>query len=93
MQAYQIQYIENLKEIASLIDIYGFELTEFEDWYQKQSEAKDRVRQLKKENIALLNAGLFPALDDLHNASAQDIADLEEFSDKLMDWSTNLDCS
>ena len=92
MREYQIRYIENLKEIASLIDIYGFELTKFEDWYRKQSEARDRLRQLKQENIALLNGNFFPALDDLHSASAQDIADLEEFSDKLMDWTTNLDC-
>ena len=92
MQEYQIRYIENLKQIASLIDIYSFELTEFEDWYQKQMQARDRAAQLKKENIALLNDYFFPALDDLHNATKQDISELEEFADQLMDWKTNPDC-
>ena len=92
MQEYQIRYIENLKQIASLIDIYSFELTEFEDWYQKQMQARDCAAQLKKENIALLNDYFFPALDDLHNATKQDISELEEFADQLMDWKTNPDC-
>lgn len=92
MQRYQIQYIENLKEIVSLTDLYSYQTSDFDDWYQHQLETRKRISQLKEENIRLLNDSFFPVLDDLHNASDADIKELEDFSDQLMDWQSNLDC-
>ena len=92
MLPYQTQYIENVREIARLNDVYGASLSDFDSWWAWRREAKSTMDQLKKENDALLSTHLFPMLDDLHNASPQDIAQLEEFAAVLMDWSTNLDC-
>jgi hypothetical protein len=92
MQKYQLQYVENLKEIASLTDLYSYQTKDFDDWYQHQLEARSRISDLKKENIRILNDSFFPVLDDLHNASKEDIQDLEAFADQLLDWQSNLDC-
>ncbi len=92
MLPYQTQYIENVREIARLSDVYGASLSDFDSWWAQRREARETMARLKKENDALLSAHLFPMLDDLHNASPRDIAHLEEFSAVLMDWSTNLDC-
>ena len=47
---------------------------------------------LSEKNMALLSDHLFPTLDELPGAGSEVIAELEAFADKLMDWSTNLDC-
>ena len=92
MLPYQTKYIQNAREIVRLSDVYGASLSDFEAWYTERREANAKMGELKKENIALLSACLFPMLDDLHNASAEDIANLEEFAAVLLDWSANLDC-
>jgi len=92
MLPYQTQYMENAREIVSLSDFYGVAASDFDAWYAAQRRAQQRIETLKRENVALLSRRLFPALDDLHDADEQTIADLEEFADGLMDWKTNLDC-
>lgn len=92
MLPYQTQYLNNVREIASLSDFYGVSAPDFDSWYATQRDAQARIAALREENIALLNDNLFPALDGLHAASEADIAALEEFAGALMDWSTNLDC-
>lgn len=92
MLPYQNKYAENAAEIALLGDFYGIRAEDFSEWYEKHLRADERAAKLRDENIALLNACLFPALDALYGASEAEIAALEEFADRLMDWSANLDC-
>lgn len=92
MLPYQEKYIGNTREIMSLSNFYGAELSDFESWYKTERAAAERLRTLRQENIDLLDTYLFPQLDDLHNASPEDIEALEAFADCLMDWKTNLDC-
>ena len=92
MQEYQNRYIENISEIYQLLDIYSFDTDSFDNWYQKQQDAKKTIRRLKKDNVQILNEHLFPLLDSLYSAENSQIKDLEEFADKLMDWKINLDC-
>ena len=92
LSPYQTRYVENAREIAALSDFYSVSTSDFESWCARQRQAKERIGQLKKENVDLLNRFLFSALDDLHSAGEGEIQALEEFADQLMDWSTNLDC-
>jgi hypothetical protein len=90
MQPYQEKYIENVKEIAALLDVARGGDPETEKI--RRIEAKKKTEILRKENIDLLNRYLFTCLDELHTASQDTIRELEEFSDVLMDWTANLDC-
>jgi hypothetical protein len=92
MQPYQTRYIENMREIVRLRDLSaGFD-GDFDAWYGQRREASNRIDALFRENTDLLDASLFPVLDDLHNATPETIAELVAFGDQLMDWHTNLDC-
>lgn len=92
MLPYQQRYIDNVRQIASLSDLYAITAPDFDSWYALLQQNGAALDALKAENTALLGAHLFPLLDALHAASAEDIAALEEFAAALMDWSTNLDC-
>lgn len=92
MLPYQEKYIENAKEIAGMSSFFSIRSADgFDAWYREWQAAAAHKAALKEENIALLNRHLFPALDELPGASAEDIAQLEAFADRLMDWKNNLD--
>ncbi len=90
MQEYQLKYISNIKEIATLLDVSKGEDNETEK--TRRLAAKEKIDALKKENIDLLNRYFFSCLDELHTATPDTIRELEEFGDVLMDWKNNLDC-
>ena len=92
MLAYQTKYVENLREILRLCDLYAHTDLPFEAWYEGRRQAEARLLELKAENTRLLTEELFPVLDQLHEASPETIQSLDEFADVLMDWKTNLDC-
>ena len=92
MLPYQEQYIQNTKEISRLKDSPNAPRESFEAWTRAREERETRIGALRRDNIRILNDALFPRLDDLHSASAGEIADLEAFAAALMDWKTNLDC-
>ena len=92
MQAYQQKYIDNLKELIALRDFYREIDKDFDSWYALRRQSEVRAEALRRENIRLLEDNLFPLLDTLHDAPAEEITALTEFADVLMDWSTNLDC-
>ena len=92
MLPYQTQYLENTREIVALGNIYSDAASDFDAWHAAQLRAQTRSAALRAQNNDLLNRCLFPALDSLHGASADELADLEAFADALMDWRTNLDC-
>ena len=91
MLPYQTKYIENMREISALSDFHDVSASGFDDWYKAQLRSRERMAVLRRENIGLLDQNLFPMLDGLYGASAEDIAALEEFAGALMDWTTNLD--
>ena len=92
MQSYQQRYIENVREVMRLGDFYGVPRADFSSWYAVQKANRQRMAELKRENIELLNRYLFPALDQLHEADDVCIEELIAFADALLDWRTNLDC-
>ena len=91
MRPYQLKYVENLRQISSLRDILAVPREDYKVWLDIQLQHRQRLMELKKENMALLETNLFPVLDGLHAAGAEEVHALEEFADQLMDWSTNLD--
>jgi len=92
MLPYQEEYVRNVQRIAELFGFTGSDAAGFAPWFQQRREAEGEMRTLRERNSELLNGFLFPALDALPAASKEEIADLEAFSDRLMDWQNNLDC-
>lgn len=92
MQTYQQRYIDNVREIMHLGDFYSVPRTDFNFWYTSEKANRQRMTELKRENIDLLNRHLFPVLDQLFEADDACIDELIAFADALMDWKTNLDC-
>ena len=91
MREWQEQYISNVQEVKDIRPLFGAEKTEFEPWHTAHLAAKARMKILREENIQLLSDHLFPALDTLHSAGEEEIAELVAFADRLMDWKSNLD--
>ncbi|MBQ8092514.1 MAG: hypothetical protein IJ242_02940 [Clostridia bacterium] len=91
MLAYQEQYIRNTREIADLYHAYSRQYLSFDDFLSGRLYARTRIAALKSENTELLETHLFPALDDLFQATPEAIASLTEFAGCLMDWKVNLD--
>ncbi|MBE6724580.1 MAG: hypothetical protein E7576_05180 [Ruminococcaceae bacterium] len=92
MLPYQEQYVRNAEEIGGLWQFTASPGVSFEDWYEERLRNRARLAELKKENAALLNDFLYPALDALYEADDAVLKDLEAFADHLMDWKTNMDC-
>lgn len=92
MREWQEQYISNVQEVKDIRPLFGTEKTEFEAWHTAHLAAKARMKTLREDNIRLLSDHLFPALDTLHSAGEDEIAELVAFADRLMDWKSNLDC-
>ena len=92
MLPYQEQYVQNTQEIGRLDDARETLQGSFEEWLAFLKQTDERIEALRQDNVRLLNDFLFPRLDDLHNASGDEISDLEAFAAALMDWSSNLDC-
>ena len=91
LEAYQLRYADNMREIALLSDDARLSSAGFDAWFAGRQEAEARIAQLRRENSALLSEHLFPALDNVFSASPETLASLEAFADRLMDWKTNLD--
>ncbi len=83
MKKYQLSYIENLKQIMLLSDTASELGLDAEHFLSARQDKRGRISVLVKENTALLRKHLFPLLDDITTASAEDIAALEEFASAL----------
>ena len=84
MKEYQLSYIENLKQVILLSDTASDLGLDAEHFLHARQEKRGRIRVLVEENTVLLRKHLFPLLDDITTASAEDIAALEEFANALM---------
>ena len=83
MREYQEKYLDLLAELRRDADVpTGQESAQA--LLNDVSQATGRSREQADKGMALLRAELFPALDNIFSASAEDIADLQEFADKLM---------
>ncbi len=77
MKAWQQEYIDTVRRIRD----------------EGEGLSRQEARALKGRCDRLLSEELFPELDGLYGASAQDLADLRAFADVLSDGLTNLDTS
>ena len=84
MKDYQLSYIENLKQVVLLSDTVSDLGLDAEHFLSARQEKRGRIRVLVEENTVLLRKNLFPLLDDIITASAEDVAGLEEFANALM---------
>lgn len=84
-------YIDNARKAAEKGDFTAELDKGFEGWYAARLSAEKELGELKRENMMILNAHLFPCLDDLHSASNETLSELSDFADKLLDWRINLD--
>ena len=92
MLPYQEKYVNNAREIFELMSANGGADDGFRAWLEQRRAGLSRMEALRRENVELLNAFLFPSLDGLHSADAETLSALEAFADALLDWRTNLDC-
>ena len=92
MLEYQLRYIENCQKMLELSDIYSSFDRDFVKWLQSEKTNQEELKRCREENTKILNTCLFPTLDNIYNASEEELAELESFADALMDWRKNLDC-
>lgn len=91
MQAYQEEYISNLKDIALLSIGRKANGCSFEEYFAALRRDREQLEQKVKRNMLLLRENLFPVLDRLPEAPEEDKRDLEEFASKLSRGSDELD--
>lgn len=83
MRAYQQQYLDLLSAKRSSAELTMGPIGP-EAFMEAARQSASRSRELVEQGTRLLREGLFPVLDDLPSASAEEIACLREFADKLM---------
>ena len=91
MQPYQEEYIANLRQIADLTQWKKPEQTSFEEYCAHLRRSEIQAAQMAKRNVELLRSCLFPELDELFQADAGTVCELEEFSAQLYDARRELD--
>lgn len=91
MQAYQTEYIANLRAIVAL-SVWKPEEGQNAADFAAQVQKKDgELHRLEKRNIELLRDNLFPALDNLFSASDERLQSLKEFAAQLLNSREELD--
>lgn len=91
MQPYQEEYIANLRQIAALTQRETPGQTSFEAYCAQLHEIGALVEQIAKRSMELLRGHLFPVLDELFQADAATVGELEEFSSQLYNGQAELD--
>lgn len=91
MEQYQEEYLENLWQFATLSQRKRPGKLSREEYIAQLEENHAQILQLGKRNMELLRKKLFPMLDNLFDASQEDIAALEEFSFHLYNGQKELD--
>lgn len=91
MQPYQEEYIANLREIAALAARKKTEGRSFEAYQEEWAADREKIRQKVNRNMELLRTELFPLLDHLLEAGAEEREQLREFASKLFQVGEELD--
>lgn len=91
MQPYQEEYIANLRQIADLTQWKKPGQISFQEYCIRLRQSEAQAAQIAKRSVELLRGRLFPVLDELFQADAGTVQDLEEFSAQLFDGRTELD--
>ena len=91
MQAYQEEYIANLKEIAMLMAYKRSEGQSFQEYCLKQRAEQRQAEQKIKRNMELLRENLFPLLDHMPEAKKEELEELAEFAGRLLSGREELD--
>ncbi|MCM1055331.1 MAG: hypothetical protein NC394_07400 [Bacteroides sp.] len=91
MQAYQKEYIDNLKDIAVLNRGRRSFLGSFEEYCAALNGDEELLEQKFKRNMQLLRENLFPVLDLMLEATSEQTRELEEFAGALLNGGDELD--
>lgn len=91
MQPYQEEYITNLKDIAALAAHKTLDCHSFDTYCETLLQNRSLIETKINRNIALLRDELFLLFDRLFEAKAEELAELEEFAQKLLDGKNELD--
>ncbi len=91
MRQYQQRYVDNLATIANL-SVVSAQLPENVTVFMEQrNENTKQINALIEENTDLLRRNLMPVIDDIISASEEEIQDLDDFADRLLQGSDQLD--
>lgn len=91
MQPYQEEYITNLKDIAALAARKKTKGRSFEEYLGELLKCRVQMEEKAARNMELLRQGLFPLLDHLPEAAADQLQELQEFAGKLFQVGEELD--
>lgn len=91
MQPYQEEYIANLRDIAVLAARQKTDYNSFEAYRRTILEHRRLLESRITRNIELLRDDLFPLFDRLFEANPNELAELEEFAQKLLGGKNELD--
>lgn len=91
MQPYQEEYIANLRRIAALTQRRNPGQASFEEYCAQLNRSEAQTAQIAKRSVELLRGRLFPVLDELFQADAGTVQELEEFSSQLYNGRLELD--
>lgn len=91
MQPYQKEYITNLKDISVLATRKTLDCHSFDTYCETLLQNRSLIETKINRNIALLRDELFLLFDRLFEARAEELAELEEFAQKLLDGKNELD--
>lgn len=83
MRPYQQEYINNVREIAALTARLKPGELSFEEYADLLRQRELRAAEKVKENLELLRQNLLPEVDHLFAATAEDLAELEDFASHL----------
>ena len=91
MKPYQKEYLDNLRQFAVLSQRERPGGLTFEEYAAHLEENRNQIFRLGRRNMKLLREHLFPMLDNLYDASREDVEELSEFSFQLFDGRKELD--
>ena len=91
MQAYQEEYLANLRRFDALSQRQRPKGLDCEAYTARVRAEREEILRLSRRNMELLRAELFPSLEGLYGWDPQQIEELEEFSFQLFDGRVELD--
>ena len=91
MRPYQAEYLDNLRQFATLSQRKRPGDLACEEYAAQMAENRAQIIRLSRRNMELLRTGLFPVLDNLFDAGGEELKELEEFSFQLFDARKELD--